>query len=89
MISPLDQREAFAAGVHAVEVSAAGGGSVALQLSGGTCRPVRVELASVAGRTRLLPREFLAADETSLSVAGESYLARLLPPRPETGPSLL
>ena len=89
MISPLDQREAFACGVHAVEVCAAGGGSVALQLVGGVCRPVRVGLELVAGKTRLLPRSFLTADGTQVSPDGRAYFDRLLPGRPETGVRLL
>ena len=88
-ICPVDQREAYAAGAYAVDVCAAGGGSVALQLENGACRPVRVELAQVAGKTRLLPRTFLGDDATSLSADGRAYLTRLLPKRPVTGISLL
>ena len=88
-ISPIDQSEAFAAGACAVEVCAQGGGSVALQFDGKLCRPVRVELESVAGKTRLLPRSYLDGDPTQLGAAGRAYFARLLAPRPATGVSLL
>ena len=88
-ISPLDQCEAFAAGAHAVDVCAAGGGSVALRLQGGECKPVRVDLESVAGKTRLLPRSFLGEDPTGLSTEARAYFRRLLPERPATGASLL
>ena len=88
-ISPLDQREAFAAGAFAIEVCLGGGGSVALRYDGGVCRPARAQLELVAGKTRLMPREFLAQDPTQLSDAGRAYFARLLPERPETGISLL
>ncbi len=88
-ISELDQREAFAAGVHAVAVCEAGGGSVALHFDGEVCRPVRVDLGLVAGKTRLLPRAFLAEDPTQLSDAARTYLRRLLPARPQTAANLL
>jgi ATP-dependent phosphofructokinase / diphosphate-dependent phosphofructokinase len=88
-IDGVDQREAFAAGAYAVDVCLAGGGSVALQRAGDVCKPVRIELASVAGKTRLMPRDFLAADPTQLSQPGRDYFGRLLPKRPATGISLL
>ena len=88
-ISPLDQREAFAAGACAVDVCNAGGGSVALRLDGGACHPARVDLELVAGKTRLMQREFLDTDPTQLSAAGRAYFARLLPLRPMTGSTLL
>jgi len=88
-INPLDQREAFAAGAHAVTVCGAGGGSVALQLEGDTCRPNRVDLERIAGKTRLMPPSFLAPDSTQLSEDGRNYFKRLLPVRPMTGIRLL
>jgi ATP-dependent phosphofructokinase / diphosphate-dependent phosphofructokinase len=88
-ISPLDQREAFAAGAYAITVADAGGGSVALAYDGQLCRPVRVPLESVAGKTRLLPRSYLGEEPTQLSAVGKEYLARLLPPPPPAAISLL
>ena len=88
-ISPLDQREAFAAGAFAVDVCVGGGGSVALRFEAGTCRPARVDLASVAGKTRLMGQEFLAKDPTLLSDEARLYFRRLLPERPQTGISLV
>jgi ATP-dependent phosphofructokinase / diphosphate-dependent phosphofructokinase len=88
-ICPVDQREAFAAGAYAIEVCGMGGGSVALHWDGTACKPARVDLAKVAGKTRHLPPNFLAPDQTSLSPEGRAYFQRLLPARPDTALSLL
>lgn len=81
MISETDAREAFAAGVFAVEAAARGGGSVALQVVDGETRPVLVPLDKVAGKTRHMPKDFLLPHENRIAPAGRAYLERLLPRR--------
>lgn len=81
MISPVDAREAFEAGRFAVEVAARGGGSVALRLKDGDTAMELAPLSAVAGKTRLMPGEFLDAGENRLSALGLAYLERLLPRR--------
>ena len=81
MISETDAKEAFAAGVFAVEAAARGGGSVALQVSGGQTKPVLVPLEKVAGKTRHMPSDFLMPHENRIAPAGRAYLERLLPRR--------
>lgn len=81
MVSEVDRREAFAAGVFAVEAAARGGGSVALQLADGETKPVLVPLDKVAGKTRTMPNDFLLAHENRIAPAGRAYLERLLPRR--------
>lgn len=81
MISETDAKEAFAAGVFAVEAAARGGGSVALQLVDGVTQPVLVPLDKVAGKTRHMPKDFLLPHENRIAPAGRAYLERLLPRR--------
>jgi len=81
MVSETDAKEAFAAGVFAVEAAARGGGSVALQFDGRETKPVLVPLDKVAGRTRHMPKDFLLPHENHISPAGRAYLERLLPRR--------
>ena len=81
MISPVDAREAYEAGVFAVEAAARGGGSVALQEEDGKTMTRLVPLAAVAGKTRHMPADFLMPDENRLSASGHAYLDRLLPRR--------
>ena len=83
-ISRRDQAEAFAAGAFAAATLAEGSTSVALQMQGTECRPVRVPLAAVAGKTRHMPPEFLDAARAGLSPEGRAYFGRLLCERPET-----
>jgi 6-phosphofructokinase len=81
MISETDAKEAFAAGVFAVEAAARGGGSVALQFDGKETKPVLVSLDKVAGKTRHMPKDFLLPHENRIAPAGRAYLERLLPRR--------
>jgi 6-phosphofructokinase len=80
-INPTDAREAFEAGVFSVEAAARGGGSVALQYEAGITSPQLVPLASVAGKTRHLPDDFLLPEGNQISVPCRDYLERLLPRR--------
>lgn len=81
MVSPVDAREALEAGTYAVEAAARGGGSVALQEEDGRTVLRLVPLASVAGRTRHMPDDFLMEDRNELSATALAYLNRLLPRR--------
>ncbi|RCS23848.1 diphosphate--fructose-6-phosphate 1-phosphotransferase [Phyllobacterium salinisoli] len=81
MINPTDAREAFEAGVFAVEAAARGGGSVALQYENGATVPRLVPLADVAGKTRHMPDDFLLPDANQVSSQGMAYMERLLPRR--------
>ncbi len=81
MISETDAKEAFAAGVFAVEAAERGGGSVALQFDGRETKPALVPLDKVAGKTRHMPRDFLLPHENRISAAGHAYFERLLPRR--------
>ena len=87
-VSELDRREAYDVGKYAVEASEHGSGSVALKFEGGATRLALVGLDAVAGKTRLLPDDFLDP-EGRITDACRSYLARLLPPRPDTHPSFV
>jgi ATP-dependent phosphofructokinase / diphosphate-dependent phosphofructokinase len=82
-VSEVDRREAFEVGVHAVAAAADGSGSVTLLhgADGTTCGVV--PLGAVAGKTRLMPDDFMLPAENRLSPAGVAYLSRLLPPPPE------
>jgi 6-phosphofructokinase 1 len=82
-ISPTDQREAFETGVFAVEAAERGSCSVALGSESGSTAIRSVPLASVAGKTRLMPRDFLDEKGTGIAPAGSAYLSRLLPPVPD------
>ena len=79
-INRTDAEEAFEAGAFAVSVADEGSGSVALRHEGGTVMR-KVALASVAGRTRHMPANFLHPEENRLADAGHAYLKRLLPPK--------
>jgi 6-phosphofructokinase 1 len=78
-ISPVDQREAFEAGVFAVRAIPEGSASVALQFDGEKTVVKRVPLGNVAGKTRLMASDFLHPQEDRLSEAGAAYIGRLLP----------
>ncbi|PSJ55030.1 diphosphate--fructose-6-phosphate 1-phosphotransferase [Pseudaminobacter soli (ex Li et al. 2025)] len=84
-ISPVDAAEAFEAGAFAVELAGKGGGSVALQFDGKKAVMRGVPLASVAGKTRHMPDDFLLPDGNNLSDAGMAYLKRLAPAKYEVG----
>jgi 6-phosphofructokinase 1 len=85
-VSETDQREAFETGVFAVNAAESGSCSVALGNEDGSVAVRSVPLAAVAGKTRLMPRNFLDAAGTMLTPAGVAYLTRLLPPQPDTFP---
>lgn len=76
-----DAREAFEAGAFAIEAAARGGGSVALQYLNGITSPQLVPLASVAGKTRHLPDDFLLPEANQISSQCKAYFERLLPKR--------
>jgi ATP-dependent phosphofructokinase / diphosphate-dependent phosphofructokinase len=78
-ISEIDSREAFDAGVFAVDAADRGGGSVAVQEEGGETVLRLVPLAAVAGKTRHMPEDFLQSDGNRLSDKGMAYLNRLAP----------
>ncbi len=78
-ISPVDQKEAFEAGVFAVRAISEGSASVALQFDGERTIMKRVPLGNIAGKTRLMPDDFLRQEENKLSAVGIAYLQRLLP----------
>ena len=78
-ISPVDQTEAFEAGAFAVQALSEGSTSVALQFDGERTVMKRVPLGNVAGKTRLMPDDFLHPEENRLSDTGIAYIRRLLP----------
>ena len=53
--------------------------SVALQFDGQKTIMKKVPLGMVAGKTRLMPDDFLHLEENKLSETGMAYLRRLLP----------
>jgi 6-phosphofructokinase len=83
MVSEVDRQEALDAGAFAVGTSVEGSGSVALAVEGDRTLFRRVPLAAVAGKTRLMPPEFIAPEGNQLTAAGMAYLSRLIPPAPE------
>ncbi|MFC5385027.1 diphosphate--fructose-6-phosphate 1-phosphotransferase [Aquamicrobium segne] len=87
-ISQTDAREAFEAGAFAVEVASEGSGSVALQYDESTFMR-KVALADVAGKTRLMPDNFLHPQENRLSETGLAYFKRLTPPKFRVAPPFL
>jgi 6-phosphofructokinase len=84
-INETDSREAYEAGIFAVDTADRGGGSVALQLENGKTVMRRVALSNVAGKTRHMPDDFLLPDVNQLSKAGMAYLNRLIPVKYEIG----
>jgi ATP-dependent phosphofructokinase / diphosphate-dependent phosphofructokinase len=84
-ISPVDQTEAFEAGAFAVRAIPEGSASVALQFDGQRTVMKSVPLGNVAGKTRLMPDNFLHPEENWLSEAGIAYLQRLLPQKFSVG----
>jgi 6-phosphofructokinase len=88
MVSEVDRQEAFDAGAFAVKASAEGSGSVALTAEDGRTVIRRVSLDAVAGKTRLMPPEFITEGGNQLTAAGAAYLSRLVPRAPEVLKSL-
>jgi 6-phosphofructokinase 1 len=83
LVSEVDRREAFDAGVHAVEVAASGNGSVTIGAGGDTSVVGSVPLSAVAGKTRHMPAAFLLPGSPHLSAEGIGYFTRLLPAPPD------
>jgi 6-phosphofructokinase 1 len=83
MIGEVDRQEAFDAGTFAVATSSDGSASISLTFKGGETILRRLPLSYVAGKTRLMPKEFVAPSGTELSDAGMAYLSRLVPKAPE------
>jgi len=88
-VSERDRQEAFDVGAFAVEACAKGSGSVALQFAKGETRLAAVDLAAVAGKTRLMPAGYFDATASRVTDAGLAYLRRLLPPPPAISTRLL
>jgi len=83
-ISDLDRSEAFEVGRHAVTAAAEErSGSVAIQYADRRTTLKLVGLDAVAGKTRVIPMEFLDPATSHVSDAGMAYLKRLLPERPD------
>jgi 6-phosphofructokinase 1 len=78
-ISSVDQKEAFEAGAFAVQAISDGSASVALQFDGQRTIMKQVPLGDVAGKTRLMPANFLHLEQNKLSETGIAYFRRLLP----------
>ena len=83
MIGEVDRQEAFDAGTFAVATASDGSASISLTFKGGETILRRLPLSYVAGKTRLMPKEFVAPSGTELSDAGMAYLSRLVPKAPE------
>jgi 6-phosphofructokinase 1 len=83
MIGEVDRQEAFDAGTFAVATASDGSASVSLAFKGGETVLRRLPLSDVAGKTRLMPKEFVAPSGTELSDAGMAYLSRLVPKAPD------
>jgi ATP-dependent phosphofructokinase / diphosphate-dependent phosphofructokinase len=83
-VSEVDRQEAFDVGAYAVAAAESGSCSVALGDEGGGTSIRSVPLAAVAGKTRLMPKNFLDPSANRVSSAGVAYLSRLLPPAPDT-----
>jgi len=82
-VSDLDRREAFEVGAYAIGAAANGSASVTLQNEHGRSAIGSVPLEAVAGKTRLMPEDFLDANANRVSDTGRAYLSRLLPPPPD------
>jgi 6-phosphofructokinase len=82
-IGDRDRSEAFEVGAYAVEAAEKGSCSVTLGNERGDTAVASVGLAAVAGKTRLMPADFLDPAGNALSGAGMAYLARLLPQPPD------
>ena len=82
LISAVDGREAFDVGVFAVQAISEGSCSVGLQFDGAKTVLRRVPLGAVAGKTRLMPKEFVTPAGNQVSETGMAYLQRLIPEPP-------
>ncbi len=83
--SETDRKEAFEAGVFAVEAAERGGGSVALRYENRATKMALVPLGAVAGKTRTMPDNFLHRDYNHLSPEAHAYFERLVPRKAEMG----
>ena len=80
-VSDVDQREAREVGEKAVQyaLSGAGDGSVTIHRCGDYAVEYRLSpLAEIAGKTRVMPDDFIAASGTDVTDAFRTYLAPLL-----------
>ncbi len=82
-VSDVDQKEARAVGVKAVQFAARSGrdGSVAIRRRKGNRYAAEfkfVALAAVAGRTRVMPAAFIARSGTDVTKAFDDYLRPLV-----------
>jgi len=80
-VSDVDQREAREVGEKAVQyaMSGAGDGSVTIHRCGDYAVEYRLSpLAEIAGKTRVMPDDFIAASGTDVTDAFRTYLAPLL-----------
>jgi 6-phosphofructokinase 1 len=84
-INDTDSREAFEAGVFAVEAAARGGGSVAVTYDGKKTVMQLVPLTAVAAKTRHMPDDFLLPEANQLSAKGAAYFKRLVPEKFQIG----
>jgi 6-phosphofructokinase 1 len=91
MVSAVDAREAWGAGAAAVRAAVRGAcasGSIAIRRKPtrkyGVCFEV-VPLDSVAGRTRHMPREFIAAAGNDVTPAFLDYARPIVGPLPAVG----
>ena len=82
MIDETDRKEAFDAGAFAAQSALTGSGSVVLHYDGERIEPRLVPLDRVAGKTRLMPDDFLVGSN-NVSEEGRRYFRRLLPKRPD------
>ncbi|MCR4266816.1 diphosphate--fructose-6-phosphate 1-phosphotransferase [Nitratireductor sp. ZSWI3] len=80
-VNGTDAREAFEAGAFAVASIEQGDGSVALEFDGEKTVCRAVDLNAVAGKTRVMPDDFLHLHENRISDTGRAYFERLLPRR--------
>jgi 6-phosphofructokinase 1 len=81
--SDLDRTEAFEVGRYAVMAAEERSGSVAIGYADRRTTLALVGLDAVAGKTRVIPMEFLDPATSHVSDAGMAYLGRLLPERPD------
>lgn len=79
-VGEVDRGEAFACGAFAIEAAENGSCSVTLQEDGSQ---KAVPLAAVAGKTRLMPADFLHPSANRLADPAMTYLGRLIPPPPD------
>ena len=83
MVSDVDRQEAHDVGAFAAATCGEGSASVTLTVQNDRTVLRRVPLEAVAGKTRLMPPEFIAPEGNQLTAAGMAYLSRLIPKAPQ------